>query len=202
MNIYGGLALRPYCEVELPRADLSLVGLFIGSVSRASRKNATFFSRFLVTRYPQFFTSIPWEQTGHGLSETPSLRMRRNIVSTSRSMTANLLAPFSRMVPGVWRLLATGPKRGIADYMALLRSSHVREQLSGQDLLLDEYMRGEVRRRLKDVAIRLDARALCAILTLESYLQQVAGLPRLKTRNLDAIPNQRTLGIRSELCGP
>ncbi len=173
MNIYGGLALRPYCEVELPRADLSLFQLFLGSVSRASRKDAKFFSRFLVKRYPQYFANIPWEQTGHGLSEKSSLRIQRNLIAASRSMTENL----SGRVPGIWRLIARRRKRGIADYMALLRTNRIREKLLSQDLLIDDCMGGEVRRNLKDASIRLDARSFCAILTLETYLGQAAALP-------------------------
>ena len=92
-------------------------------------------------------------------------------------MTENVLVPLSGRVPGIWRLTGSRRKRGIADYMALLRTNQIREKLLSQDLLIDDCMRGEVRRNLKDASIRLDARSLCAILTLENYLGQAAALP-------------------------
>jgi hypothetical protein len=167
---------------------MSLLQLFLGSVTEQSRKDAKFFSRFLVQRYPRYFKNIPWEQTGHGLSETSSLRIQRNFMAASR----NALRPIARRIPGVWRLTGSRRKRGIADYMALLRTNQIREKLLTQDLLIDDCMRGEVRRHLKDASIRLDARSLCAILTLENYLGQAAGLP---TRTASHVPQP----VRQEL---
>lgn len=194
MTTYGGLALRSYCEVVLPRADMSLLQLFLGSVTEESRKDAKFFSRFLVQRYPRYFKNIPWEQTGHGLSETSSLRIQRNFMAASRSMTENVLRPISERVPGIWRLTASGRKRGIADYMGLLRTNQIREKLLSQDLLIDDCMRGEVRRHLKDASMRLDAHSLCAILTLENYLGQAAALPTV-TDTFTAKPACQELAV-------
>jgi hypothetical protein len=94
-------------------------------------------------------------------------------------MTEKVLGPLSGRVPGIWRITAPRRRRGIADYSSLLRANQTREKLLSRNLFVDDYMGGEVRRKLRDAATTFDARTLCAILTLENYLTQAAALPRV-----------------------
>ena len=70
--------------------------------------------------------------------------------------------------------------KGFADYPHFLEACKTREKLLSKDLLVDEFIGGAARNFLISCKSPLtNAFAVMGILTFETYLAQVAGLPKV-----------------------
>ncbi len=175
MILTGPGAMAAYCEVVNPGISLPLLRLVLGSLSDEQRRESKFYNRFLASRYPAYFCDIPWQKTGRGLAESLPIWISRGV----RGRVAKL----TRRVPGAWRIgeRVQPVNKGFANYAHFLHASKTREKLLGEELLLDEFLRGAVRRVLENPAQAplLKAQVITAILTFETYLRQVVGIPSL-----------------------
>jgi asparagine synthetase B (glutamine-hydrolysing) len=159
--LYGTVALAPHCETTFPGVSLPLIDLLLGKTSPDDRKHNRLHSRFLLARYPELFTAIPWQATGSRLAPRRS--------GWGRAI-GSLLDRLPWRSPARWR-------RPFIDYNRLVRAIGLPERLRGQSLLVEDALGSAVRGSL--VSGSLDARVLLGIVTLEAYLRQVSGVAPL-----------------------
>jgi asparagine synthase (glutamine-hydrolysing) len=180
LNLGGNLLLAPYCEVLLPRASYPLLRLVLSALPPSERAGGKFYLRFLIENYPEYFGNTPWQSSGRGIHESDPVRWARDLRDGGKRYLFNL-AP---RVPGVWRVASRlrPHYQYFADYPELIRHSGVREKLLSQELLCDEFLDGRSRRVLADPPERAEERAqtILAILSFETYLRQVQGLPGVR----------------------
>jgi hypothetical protein len=163
----------PYCETVYPGSGIEFLQLFLGSLTDADRYNHKFYNAFLAERHPKFFGNLPWQGTGRGLCESAHIRAMRDLQRRCR----RLLKMSRRKTPA---------NQWFVDYPAAVRQHQVRERLLAQDLLADEILHGAVRAALLNHAQRpVAAESVIAILTFETYLRQVAAMPRLQIDHED-----------------
>jgi asparagine synthase (glutamine-hydrolysing) len=157
----------PYCETVFPGSGLDFLQLFLGSLSDDDRRGHKFYNAFLASRHPKFFANLPWQPTGRGLRESTHVRITRDL----RRRLQRALRQSRRKTPA---------NQWFVDYPAAVREHRVRERLLAQQLLVDDVLRGAARRALQNDHERpVPAESVIAILTLETYLRQVAAMPRL-----------------------
>jgi len=200
--------LSAHCEFGFPGLSLALLQLFLGALTDEERFNHKFYNRFLVARHPRYFADIPWQGTGRGLAETFFVRLVRSAKKKTRDFLNTLGTRYPRYF-GAGPQSGNGPKlanrlpmrvtrevtnrvrrritnREVAtnqwfvNFPESIRKHRVRERLVGEDLLADAYLGGAATRVLSDPQGRsLPAQSVIAILTFETYLRQVAGMPSL-----------------------
>jgi hypothetical protein len=172
----GTMYFWPYCEVSNPGVDIDLLTLFLGHLTESGRAASRFYNRCLVEWYPELFSTMPWQKTGRGLCEPAVLKSARDLMSWGIQHGRSVAARHSASVPGLWRVAAKlATIKEFANYDKYVRVSGFREALARENLVLDEYLGGNVAVLLKS-QIPLDARTLIAISTIETYLGQVQGL--------------------------
>jgi len=166
-TLHGPGCLASHCEMVFPGVNLALLKLALGSLPDEARVRHKFYNGWLVTRYPKYFADIPWQATGRGLAESFPTRLSRGI----RGQLHSLLGKGTdRSADDQW----------FVDYPACIRENKIRERLLREDLITDTYLGGAAKRALANDENRpLSAQAVIAILTLETYLRQVAGMPRV-----------------------
>ncbi len=162
----GALALQAHCEVVNPAVGIGILQLVLGGMTETQLMGGRFYERFLLQEYPQYFRSIPWQKTGRGLDESLHVRAVRSGRERLR------------------RVLRRAPRsRRFFDYDAVVWGSAPIRRLLDGPLLLDEWLDGAAGRFLRGgptPAGRTEpwrARPAMAVLTLETYLRQVEGLP-------------------------
>jgi len=161
----GPGALSSYCETVNPGISIELLQLMLGSLSDEQRIGSKFYNMFLVMRYPKYFKDVPWQGTGRGLGESIRTRIGRGIRTRFASFVGRRVNPCGD---------------DFADYSHFLRVSKTREKLLQEDLMADDILNGRAKRVLANSqSQRVSAGAVIAILTFETYLRQVTGLPRL-----------------------
>ncbi|HEX6964904.1 MAG TPA: asparagine synthase-related protein [Gemmatimonadaceae bacterium] len=177
MILTGPLALSAHCEVVNPGVGLAMLHLMLGALPDAERRGSRFYNRVLAERYPAYFANVPWQSTGRGLAESFSVRARRGI----RARLARRLH------------VSDNPYGGrFADYTAFVRASGVRERLLQGELLLDQYLRGAVRRALSRAEpAPPDTRTVLAILTAEVYLRQADAATARDARRSSDVEERR-----------
>ena len=173
MILTGALALSAHCEVVNPGVDLSLLHLFLGGLSDAQRAGGRFYHRALLSRYPGLFRNMPRNSTGRGLAEGWHYRVARG----ARVLASRRLAE----LPVAWHAARWVDVRrgGYHDYPTFLRRSDVVRTVTCGELLVDEYLDGRALPYLERgwQSAQGSARAVLALLTVETYLRQVADLP-------------------------
>jgi asparagine synthetase B (glutamine-hydrolysing) len=181
MILMGPMAVSSHCEVVNPGVTLSILKLFLGSLNDEERRDSKFYIRFLLNRYPQYFVNIPWQKTGRGLSEHLVVKWQRELLFRMDRILRTAVDKASVKVPGMWRVsrhLLSRDNRNLADYGHFVKVNRVREKLCRTKLLADDLLRGLLKRSLLDQAgSAMSPRVLTAIVTLESYLRRVEGLP-------------------------
>ena len=161
----GPGALSSYCEAVNPGISIDLLQLLLGSLSDEQRIGSKFYNMFLVMQYPKYFKDVPWQRNGRGLGESTHTRIRRNIRTRFASFVGTRVNPYGD---------------GFADYSHFLRASKTREKLLQEDLIADDILNGRAKRALANSQSQpVSAGAVIGLLTFETYLRQVAGLPRL-----------------------
>ena len=164
----------PYCETVYPGSGLEFLQLFLGSLTDGDRWNHKFYNRFLAARHPRFFANLPWQGTGRGLRESPHVRAVRDLQRRCRRW---MRMPRRKTPANQW----------FVNYPAAVRQQRVCERLLGQDLLVDDALRGAARAALMKNAERpLAAESVIAILAFETYLRQVTAMPRLRVDTDDS----------------
>jgi hypothetical protein len=138
----------------------------LGSLCDDERINHKFYNSWLLRRHPKFYANIPWQATGRGLDESLLTRIARS----SGVRFKSLARKFKRAPQG------NASDRWFVNYQDCVRESKVREKLLAQDLMSDNYLHGAARRVLADTE-HASPRVILAILTIETYLRQVSGLP-------------------------
>jgi hypothetical protein len=182
------------CESAYPSLSEPLLRLMLGSLEDRQRLRSRFYNTFLVRRFPAYFANIPWQKSGRGLSESLATRVMRSF----RSGAAGLCRAFFRPVMGrglgnvlpvpvtkvvrsqaaTWTRNSTNPFSGyFVDEPSLLRDWKATEKLLQSDLLVDEFLGGLAKRVLADSDHPVPMYSLSGILTIETYLRQVAGRP-------------------------
>jgi asparagine synthase (glutamine-hydrolysing) len=162
-TLTGCLALLTHCEVVNPCIDLEMLHLTVGSLDDRYRLNDQFYTRFLVDNYPRYFKNVPWQRTGRGLAESPPVRIGRNLSHGILHQLGRPAAP-----------------QPFFDYVALLEDSCLLDNLRGGTLLADDVLDGAASRHVKSIPLTGDSvGSLLNVFTLETYLRQVEGAPRL-----------------------
>jgi len=139
----------------------------LGSLSDEQRIGHKFYNRFLLMRHPKYYGDIPWQGTGRGLAESLPTKLSRN---TKARISRILKKRAKRISSDQW----------FANYPEWLRASKIRDKLSREDLIADQFLGGAAKRALANCQDPpLSTGALIGILTFETYLRQVAGMPRL-----------------------
>lgn len=187
--LYFPVALMSHCEIGFPGLGHDLLRLFLGSFPDEARRGSTFYNQFLATRYRKYYLNIPWERTGRALIETHPVRLWRDTASQFRRSLRYVGRRIRRLSPHDFRqrirsLVVESDAervpmvRWFVDYQQCVEKNRLREKLLQQDLVVDDYFHGAVRRVLADpTAHNLTPRVLIALLTLETYLRQVTGSP-------------------------
>jgi asparagine synthase (glutamine-hydrolysing) len=162
-QLTGALAMLGHCEVMNPGASLGILELMLGGLGDRQRSGNRFYAPFLCAIHPRYFRTVPWQKTGKGLDEPRSLRAWRRV----------------RKALGFG---AAGSTRDFIDYEGLVAADRLAERLAAADLVADEVMRGAFRTALRRRdEVPLPAATLLAVLTLETYLRQAAGMAPLST---------------------
>lgn len=157
----------PYCETVFPGAGYEFLQLFLATLTEEDRRNHKFYNAFLADRHPRFFANLPWQATGRGLRESRHVRAIRSLRRRGQRL---LRIPRKKTPSNKW----------FVDYPAAVTEHRVRERLLGQDLLIDDVLKGAARRALlKHPEQPLAAESIIAMLTFETYLRQAAAMPRL-----------------------
>jgi hypothetical protein len=166
-------------------------------VSEDERCDSRFYIRFLIDNYPEYFVNFPWQKTGRGLSESLPLRLVRDLRDEGKRKAHKL----SKRIPGVWRIARRlkPAYQYFVDYYQLLKATGIRDKLLRETLLSDEFLQGRARTVLKDPPGEPNAQAqtLMALLTFETYLRQVAGVPGLTVSDGLEIKQVSSPGSRS-----
>ncbi len=164
-----------YCETTFPGLRYELLQLFLGSLSEEARIKHKFYNRFLISRHPKFFGDIVWQPTGRGLAESLPTRVLRSLRARVRLLMGKRAR--QKLPPS---------NQWFVDYPACLQQSRVREQLLKEDLLVDVFLHGAAREALKNShASPLRVETIMSILTFETYLRHVAGMPGFSHLLLD-----------------
>ncbi len=164
-TLCGATSSASQCETGFPGVNRALLQLALGSLSDEDRIGHRFYNRWLVMRHAGYFGNLPWQATGRGLAESFPMRL-------SRGMRWRLDGLVGKRSKGI------APDQWFVDYSACVRECRIRERLLREDLMTDTYLSGAVKRALADDNSRpLSAQGTIAILTLETYLRQVAGMP-------------------------
>lgn len=164
-TLNGPLATSAYCEATYPSLSFPLFRLIYGSLRDKQRINSRFYNKFLVYRYPAYYTEVPWQRNGYGLGK-PFLREMQRV-------TGWFIKGCLRRVLGI----DFKPyDSGYADYLQFLGASQIREKLLGKDLRVDQFLDGAAKKALGNYGVNseLGAYALTAILTTETYFHEVA----------------------------
>jgi asparagine synthase (glutamine-hydrolysing) len=177
MILMGPIAASAYCEVTNPGVSLPILKLVLGKLNEEERRGSKFYIQFLLNRYPQYFQNIPWQKTGRGLHENLVVKWQRELLSG----TQRIIGTAATKIPGMWRVSHLfDDNRSFADYGKFVRANRLREKLCRTRLLADDLLRGLFKRSLLDqVGSAMSPRVLTAIVTLESYLRHVEGLPQI-----------------------
>jgi len=164
-TLYGAGCFASHCEMVFPGVNRALLQLLLGSLPDEARIGYKFYNRWLATRYAKYFGDIPWQGTGRGLAESFPTRLSRGM----RWRLGRLLGKRAeRRADDQW----------FVDYSACIRESKIRERLLREDLIVDTFLGGAAKRALAVNNGRLlSTRGLIAILSVETYLRQVAGMP-------------------------
>lgn len=164
-SLQGPSSLSGYCETVFPGVSRALLNLMLGSLSDEDRMDHKFYNKWLVTRHPKYYADIPWQATGRGLAESLPTRLRRGLRARVHQLSGR---EHKSVAPDEW----------FVNYPACVRQSRVRERLLGEDLIGDHFLGGAAKRALANhERAPLSAGTLVAILTFETYLRQVAGMP-------------------------
>lgn len=187
--LYFPLSLTPHCEFGFPGLGKETLALFLGGIPESARRGSKFYNDFLVRRYPKFYLNIPWERTGRGLAETRWVKAWRDAGSHTRRTLLYLGRKVGRRVPPDMKSRARNwltesdaervpLSRWFVDFHRCVAESRVRERLLQEPLLLDDALKGAVRRVLSDNDPQVvTPPLLIAVLTAETYLRQVSGMP-------------------------
>lgn len=184
--IYNPRCLAPYCETVFPGVRHEFLNLMLGSLSDEQRIGSHFYTRFLLKRHPKYYRVVPWQITGHGLDEPLTTRLWRDHI---RWRLYRLVGKDveRRYVPS---------NQWFVNFPECVRKSKVREKFLHADLLADMFLSGAVKRALvKWESAPLSAEELIAILTFETYLRQVAGVPSLMTGQIWPSPHRLAAGM-------
>lgn len=167
-TITGPLSYAAYCETAYPNYALPLLHLVLGSLSDEDWADGKVYKQFLASRYPRYYSDIPWQRTGRGLTDSIPKKVTRNVKRETLALVGRKL-----MSP-----------KGFADYPQLVRLSATIETLLRREILADDFLGGTARRALLNgrAQTKREAEALIAIITFETYLRQVAGIPSLNER--------------------
>ena len=173
MIMTGPFALGAHCEVATPAADLDMLQLCLGGLSDEQRAGGRFYRKALMRHYPTLFRDIPRNATGRAVEERLPLRI-------TRGLRAGLAKRLNKL-PVAWRVSkhVDVPHGKFHDYPAFLRHSDVVAAVTRGGLLVDEYLDGRALPYLERgwQSAQGSARAVLALLTVETYLRQVADLP-------------------------
>ncbi len=187
-TLYFPVSLMTHCEFGFPGLGQDTLKLFLGGVPASARRGSKFYNDFLVGRYPKYYLNIPWERSGRGLVETAPVRAWRNTRSQMRHVLRRAGRRIGRQLPPGLQSRARSwvaesdtervpMTRWFVDFHRCVSESRVRERLLQGQLVIDGVLRGAVRRVLSDNHPRIvTPRLLIAILTVETYLRQVAGM--------------------------
>ncbi len=180
-TLYGSVCLASQCEMVFPGVNHALVQLILGSLSDEDRIGHKFYNRWLVMRRAKYFGDIPWQATGRGLAESFPTRLSRGIGWRLNRLIGK-------------RAKRTASDQWFVNYPACVRESRIRERLLREDLITDTFLGGAAKRALtNDKSRPLSAQGMIAILTLETYLRQVAGMPSV-TGLISRFPEQLVTG--------
>jgi asparagine synthase (glutamine-hydrolysing) len=160
-TLTGCLLLLPYCEVVNPSIDLEMLQLMLGGLDDRWRLGSRFYISLLVQEHPVYFADIPWQKTGRGLAESPRVRAVRGSKRRLQRWLGRPVKP-----------------RGYIDYGKMLAGSDLLSTIRSGPLLADEYLKGAATRYLgSQPDPRQAANSILGLLTLETYLRQIAGSP-------------------------
>jgi asparagine synthase (glutamine-hydrolysing) len=160
-TLTGPLSMAGHCEVVNPAASLAILTLMLGSLPDSARLYSRWYRRFLCTYHSELFRSIPWQKTGRRLAESRAVRMYYRVDSAIRHRLGRYRHP-----------------RPFFDYGRAVAACRLRAKLGEGDLLLDNVLRGAVRRTVLSET-PMSAKTLLAVVTLETYLRQASGRPSL-----------------------
>jgi asparagine synthase (glutamine-hydrolysing) len=169
-TLHGPGCLAPYCEIVFPGVRYAFLKLMLGSLLDEQRINHRFYNRWLVGRHPKYYSDIPWQGTGRGLAESVPTKLLRG----GRSRIRRVLGRRARAIPA---------DQWFVNYPECLRTSKITDRLLREQLLADEFLDGSVKRALGNSAGQLlSPQGVIAIVTFETYLRQVAGIPGFLNR--------------------
>jgi hypothetical protein len=190
--LYFPVSLMTHCEFGFPGLGQEILGLVLRDIPEEARRGSRFYNDFLVGRYRKYYLNIPWERTGRGLAETAAVSVWRNTRNQARRALRRAGRRIGRRLsPGLQSRARTWvaesdaervpASRWVVDFHRSVSESRVRERLLRGELIIDEVLGGAVRRVLSNNnPLVLRPRLLIAILTVETYLRQAAGMAGAK----------------------
>jgi len=168
LTLTGPGCLASHCEMVFVGISYAILQLILRSLTDEQRIGHKFYNPWLASRYPAYFANVPWQATGRGLAESLPTRLLRD----TRRHLHKLL----------WKNVKATPSADgwFVNYPECVRASKLREKLLQEDLLIEEFLGGTAKRALtRYQRPPLSSQALLALVTFETYLRQVAGVPNL-----------------------
>ncbi len=156
-----------YANVPWQATGRGLAESLPTKLSRDIQAHLPQLTRRIANNYPRWFGELPWDPDAPGNAAPLPARLLRNVAI---QLSQPILKRAKPILSDQW----------FVNYPECLRVSKVRETLLRENLLAEGFLGGAVKRTLTNhQRPALNSFALITLLTFETYLRQVAGIPTL-----------------------